>query len=255
MIRATLTFIVASLGCCFFALLLLATGLFGSRLGLVAWCGRSWSGLILWAAGLRLTVEGMDQLEDGKTYFYVGNHQSALDIPILLWATHGRLRFLAKESLFRIPFFGSALKSYGHIPIRRSSARSAIVTLEKMIGEPDGKAMSVLAFPEGTRSGDGRLLPFRRGTMKICQRSGLAIVPFSINGSIAIHKRRVFRVRPGHVRLRFMKPLPSDEIAPLDPSELQELLRSQIAAQVESINGEGGAERVTAASSQDASCG
>lgn len=249
MIRWLFTLLAASLPFPLVAVTVLTTGLFGTRIGILSICGRTWARLILLAAGLRLNITGLDHLEAGKSYFFVGNHQSALDIPILLVATRGRVRFLAKESLFNIPLFGRAIRSCGHVPIRRSSARSVLVTLDETLGKFKPESISLAAFPEGTRSVDGRLLPFRRGTMKIGQRTGLAFVPFTIDGSIAVHKRGIRRVRPGQVRLRFMEPVPPDEVASLDPTALQERLRSMISANLSPSNERGEMESNAVATS------
>lgn len=196
---------------------------------LATWGSYLWSYSVLTAAGVRLTVEGTEQRPQGTSCFFVGNHQSALDIPILIVALRGRVRFLAKDSLFRIPIFGWALSRYEHVPIQRSRPRATLRRLAAMIDRIRRHPMSLVVFPEGTRSPDGRLLPFRMGAMKICQRAGLGVVPFSIDGSLAVHQRARFRVRPGSVRLVFAPPIPAGEVTAMTAGELHDRVREAMA--------------------------
>jgi len=156
---------------------------------LFAFWSRLWSRVILTLAGVRLTVQGRDHIADGEPSFFVGNHPSALDIPILFTALDGNIRFMAKKSLFRIPLFGYVLKRYGFIPIDREHPRAALLACEGMVEQLKRDPISFAVFPEGTRSPDGRLLPFRKGALRICLQSGLRVVPFSIDGSHRVYNR------------------------------------------------------------------
>ena len=188
--------------------------------GLNAWVMHVWARGTLRSAGVKVIVEGAERVPDTMACFFVGNHQSALDIPILLLARRGRAQFLAKESLFRIPIFGWSILRAGHLPISRSRPRITLERLEKMLKQVREHPLSLAVFPEGTRSPDGQLLPFRRGTMKICQRAGLSIVPFAISGSLGVHKRGSYRINPGTVRIRFSDPIPPDELSVLSIDRL-----------------------------------
>ena len=190
---------------------------------------RRWSRALLSAAGVRLRCEGTEHVADGVPAFFVGNHQSALDIPILAAALRGRVRFLAKKALFEIPVFGWILRVYGHAEIDRSNARAALKSLNEIYARIQKRPSSFALFPEGTRSTDGRMLPFRRGALKICQRGGLPVVPFAIDGSVSVLKRGEYRVRGGVVRLVFCPPIPAAEVAALSQDELTERVRSAIA--------------------------
>ena len=230
MLRALVTFFVTT----FLAIVLgtsimLASLVYPARWPMT-WGSYLWSRVILATAGVRLTVEGLEQLIEGTSCFFAGNHQSALDIPILVTALRGRVRFLAKASLFRIPVFGWAISRCEHIPIHRSRPRATIRRLTGMIDRLRRRPMSFVVFPEGTRSPDGRLLPFRMGAMKICQRAGLSVVPFSIDGSFTVHERARFRIRPGPVRLVFAKPIPAGEVTAMTAAELHERVRQAIAS-------------------------
>jgi 1-acyl-sn-glycerol-3-phosphate acyltransferase len=191
-----------------------------------------WSRLVLFFAGVKLQVEGREAVSDGVPRFFMGNHQSALDIPIVVAALDGHVRLMAKDTLFRIPIFGWTLSRYGFAAIKRESARTTLSSLERMLQRLRREPISWAVFPEGTRSRDGRLLPFRRGTMKVGQRSGLPIVPFSIAGSMAVHHRDHFAAHPGPVRLVFGQPIPAEEVAMMSAAELQHRVVSTIAGQL-----------------------
>ncbi len=169
------------------------------------------------------------QIVDHSSTLLIGNHQSALDIPILVVALRGRVRFMAKSNLFHIPVFGWALWRYGYVPIHRTQPRRTRERLQRMFGELGRKPISFVLFPEGTRSSDGRLLPFRKGAMKICQRGGLPVVPFCIDGSVAVCPRNQLRVHPGPVRLTFFREIPVPEVASMSTAELHDRVRESIA--------------------------
>jgi len=200
---------------------------------IVAWAARTWAHSMLGISGARLTIEGAAGLDDGRPRFFVGNHQSALDIPIIVAALGGDVRFMAKKSLFYIPIFGWVLSRYGFVPVDRTNARKAHGKLEQMIERLRKSPISFAAFPEGTRSRDGSLQPFRKGTLKICQRSGLPVVPFSIEGTLVVHHRDAFfHAYPGPVRLKFGKPITAEEIAEMAPGELYDRVRMTVARQL-----------------------
>lgn len=182
---------------------------------------RCWGQVILWCAGVRLTVKGWEAASASVPAFFLGNHQSDLDIPILLAALRGNVRFLAKDSLFRVPLFGWVIRRYGFAPIYRGNVRKTLGALNKMLAVMKRRPISMTAFPEGTRSPDGRLLPFRRGTMKIVQQAGLPVVPFAIDGSICVHHAEsLLRVWPGKVTLTFAEPIPADAVVHMDQDQL-----------------------------------
>jgi 1-acyl-sn-glycerol-3-phosphate acyltransferase len=221
--------------------IILATPLFFAGLvypsrRFMAWVARVWARLMLAISGVRLTIEGTERLIPGQSYFFVGNHQSALDIPIIIYALRGDVRFLAKESLFHIPIFGWVLARYGFVPIDRSDARKSRLRLQSMVQRVRRSPISFAVFPEGTRSRDGRLLAFRKGALKICIRSGMPVVPFSIDGALYVHHRDdFFRAKPGPVRLVFGNPISSEEGALRSPTELHDHVRTVIAGQLGQI--------------------
>lgn len=211
--------------------ILLIAGAFGRSQRLFAFWALVWSRSILWLAGVRLTVSGVEPVT-GTPCFFVGNHLGALDIPVLFVALRGHVRFMAKDSLFRIPLFGWTLSRYGFVRIDRARPRVAFRALQRMLQNLQSHPISFAVFPEGTRSADGKLLPFRRGALKICRDSGLPIVPFSIEGTNAVYVRGRVRITPGPVRITFGTPIPADEVASLSAQELLERVRGEVERQL-----------------------
>ncbi|MEK6677042.1 MAG: lysophospholipid acyltransferase family protein [Planctomycetota bacterium] len=191
---------------------------------------RWWGRTLLWVCGVKLTVEGRHRIPDGIPHFFVGNHQSALDIPILFVALRGHVRFMAKEVLFKFPIFGWILSRYGFVPVDRGRARRAAIILHGMIEELQRNPISFVVFPEGTRTPDGSLQTFRLGAFNVCIRAGMSVVPFTIDGAWAVCPPRSLRIRPGPVRLVFGTPVPSEVVLAMTPSQLQDRVKGEVAA-------------------------
>ena len=217
-------------------------GFFGRSRRVMAWVARNWSRSALLFTGARITVEGRERLEAGRAYFLVGNHQSALDIPIVMLAMHGDVRFTAKESLFKTPIFGQVMRHYGYVPIDRSNARKALRALEAAVERMQDDPISFAVFPEGTRSTDGRLLPFRKGALKIAKLSGMPVVPFAIDGAWRVNNRMRKDIRPGPIRLVLHEPIPVEQLACMDSSQLHD----RIVGMITDTLGESPAEASTA---------
>ena len=211
MLRALWTFVVVVSLTVLFGIPSLTIGLFLPSRWCYDWCYHTWAKGIVAAAGVRLTVEGAEHLRHGENYFFVGNHQSAMDIPVLAVVIGGRMRFTAKRSLFRIPVLGWMMYRYGFVPIDRDNARKAKRSIDRMIERLKQRPVPFLAFPEGTRSVDGSVKPFKNGTMKVCQRAGMPIVCFAIAGTSDVHRRGVFKITPGRVQVSFAPPITPEE--------------------------------------------
>jgi len=165
---------------------------------------RGWAKGILASCLLRLEVEGAAGLPPRAVY--LANHQSLFDIPALLAALPGRVRFLAKASLFRIPIFGWSMRAAGFVPVDRGDRASAKSSFDAALARL-GEGVSILVFPEETRSLDGRLLPFRRGGYLLALKAGLPVVPVGVEGTFEVQSRRSFVIRPRPIRVRFGAPV------------------------------------------------
>ena len=169
------------------------------------WCARTWSWLILATTGVDVRVEGLDRLERGRTYVFVANHQSLYDIPVIFASLPFQLRIIAKDSLGAFPFLGAHLKRTGHLLVnRRSPDRAAVFAWANAL---TGRGLSLIVFPEGTRSHDGTVRLFKGGSFFPAMQAGLPVVPLSIVGSRHIMRKGELTARPGRVRLIVHAPL------------------------------------------------
>lgn len=156
---------------------------------------------------VKYEVDGMEKIKPDTNYVFMGNHQSYVDIFSMLALIDKNFVFMAKRELFKIPVFGFAIKHMGLVPIDRGESRESLKSLfeaAKMIQN----GYSVLLFPEGTRSDDGNMLPFKRGAFTLAARTGQDIVPFVIEGSGRVLKKNGFIINPFKtVRIRFLDPV------------------------------------------------
>lgn len=175
----------------------------GNALHLIA---RWWANSILWVSRVKVTVSGAEKLDPQQSYIYMANHQSNADIPLLLGRLPVQFRWLAKAELFRIPIFGRAMRGVGYISLDRSNRKSAFESLNRA-ARTIRNGTSVLIFPEGTRSRDGRILPFKKGGFVLAVDSGVPIVPIIIRGTQAIIPKGHFMIRPAPVTLEILAPV------------------------------------------------
>ena len=171
---------------------------------------RIWARGALAASGVRLRAEFEVPLAPGQRYVFVANHSSLFDIPVLLVAIPGQVRFLAKANLFHIPVFGWAMRLAGFVPVERGHRERARGSFTQALDRLD-RGLSILVFPEERRSLDGRLLPFKRGGMLLAAKSGLPIVPVGLDGTFEVQPMRSFLIRPRLVHVRFGRPQPPPE--------------------------------------------
>jgi 1-acyl-sn-glycerol-3-phosphate acyltransferase len=167
---------------------------------------RSWARIILRALGVRVEVGGSENVPPGPAV-YAANHGSALDIPILFGYLPVDFRIIHKRSLYLIPILGWALYLGGHIGIDRANAfrarRSLGAAAERIRG-----GTSVAVFPEGTRSPDARVRPFKRGSFVLAAEAGVPVVPVSLLGVKAVVPQGIRTLRPGTVHLRVHPAIP-----------------------------------------------
>lgn len=171
-------------------------------------CARAWSWLILATTGVEVTVQGLERIVPGKTYVFVANHQSIYDIPVLFWNIPFQLRIIAKESLGNFPMLGPHLKRTGHMLVDRSKPdRAGIFGWASRL---TSNGLSLIVFPEGTRSRDGRMSKFKGGSIMLAMQAGLPIVPISVVGSRHVMKKGELTTRPGHVTLIVHDPIETE---------------------------------------------
>lgn len=220
----------------FWISLALVIALVTRRRGPALWLARrAWApGQI--AIGLsRLTVVGRERLELGRPCFFVANHQSWLDIPVLFAAVPVPLHFVAKQELARVPFLGWYMAAMGMVFVDRSARRKALASVSAA-GELLAAGASLVSFPEGTRSAPGELGPFKSGGFAAVLESRgreVAVVPVGIVGAGRILPRGGFRVRPGRVEARFGDPIPIADLELADRAVLARRAEAAVAALLE----------------------
>ncbi len=178
-------------------------------------------------AGIRIVVEGREHLDPAQTYIFMSNHVSNLDPPVLVPLLPGRTSILVKKELFRVPLLGRAMRMASLVPVDRSNRDAAIASM--------GRAADVLktglhmtVYPEGTRSKDGQLLPFKKGPFHLAMDSGVPVVPVTMLGTQALMPKGKLRIAPGTVTIVFHAPIDPKKYQ--DRDALAEAVRASIAS-------------------------
>jgi len=190
---------------------------------------RRWARHLLRASGTRVVLENVEVIDAERPQILVANHTSWFDVLALVAWLPGRSRFVAKDDLKEIPFFGHALDACGHISIDRSDRGRALESLrlaERRIRE---ERPTLVLFPEGTRSDTGALRPFKKGAFVLALQTGVEVVPAAILGSRDVMPKGTFRIRTGRtIRVRFGDPIPVEGLDLEGRDELTERAREAV---------------------------
>jgi len=207
------------------ALIAIASGLFDRSGDTVLFLARFWSRLVLGAAGVKVVVNQAAPLDRGRPYIFMANHLSAADIWSLYVAIPVPVRMIAKKQLSKLPFVGWAMRVGRFIFIDRQNGTSARRSIEEAVRRIH-EGTSVLIFPEGTRSRDGKLGPFKKGGFHLAANSGADIVPVGIRGSREVIPKGSVLIRKGVVTIEIGAPIPAAGIPEADRPALQEHVRN-----------------------------
>jgi 1-acyl-sn-glycerol-3-phosphate acyltransferase len=217
-------------GCITLALfVLLVTG--GRRRVPLRMAARLWAPGLMLGAGAKLQVEGLQHVDFSQPYVFVANHQSIIDICALFRALPVPVRFVIKQELAKVPFIGWYARAMGMVFIERGHAREAATRLHGVVSIVRGGA-SLCAFPEGTRSRDGTVGPFKGGAFQVALQAGVPVVPIAISGSGAVLPASGFKVRPGTIHVRIGKPIPTAGLHAGDRHALSLQAHAAVAAMV-----------------------
>lgn len=191
-----------------------------------------WTGLkgvvfIVRLAGVRIRVVGRDRIPPCACLF-IANHTSAADAPAVVGAIPRRIAILLKESLFCFPIVGQAFRSAHFIPVDRSQRDSAVQSLEKAT-EALRNGQSFLIYPEGTRSPDGRLQPFKKGAAVMAIKAGVPVVPMACSNAHRIMEKRSLVIHPGEILVEFLPPVDAASYSLEQRDALNEALHAAIA--------------------------
>jgi len=237
MFRTILIYVGTIIATIIIAPIVVVVALF-SRTGNIAHrIARLWARSILFVSGIDVTVSGSPAIDPRLPYIFMANHQSNFDIPVLLAHLPVQFRWLAKAELFRIPVFGRAMCGCGYISIDRSDRDSAFQSLAKAAATIKN-GTSVLIFPEGTRSLDGTIKPFKKGPFVLTVDAGAPIVPVVIHGTWSIMPKSRRIIKPCRVTLDILPPVETSGYSRNTKDELMEKLRNLLCQHFEQMEGD-----------------
>ena len=159
------------------------------------------------AAGIRVRIEGLENIPRGESCIFLSNHVSNLDPPILLPAIPGMCSVFLKKSLMKIPLIGIAMRMAKYIPVSRGHSRVEAAQSVAIAGDALRSGMHIFIFPEGTRSPDGNLLPFKKGAFFLAADTNAPMVPIVITGTAQMMRKGSMKVYPGEAVVRFLPAL------------------------------------------------
>ena len=191
----------------FWATVSILGGVFRKSGDLQHFCMRRWSKDNLWLSRARVQIEGLDNVDPERPQLYVANHSGLHDILSLAAHLPIQFRWVAKKSLFNVPFMGWHMRRSGYIPIDRENPRDAAKSIIEAAAVIQG-GVNAIAFPEGTRSRTGELGKFHRGAFALALRAGVPLVPIAIEGSCRVIQPKSLQVNPGvMIRIKIEKPI------------------------------------------------
>ncbi|HKV42665.1 MAG TPA: lysophospholipid acyltransferase family protein [Blastocatellia bacterium] len=177
--------------------------------------------------GVTVEVTGVDKLDPDQTYVFTPNHQSLIEVPMLLTYLGRNTAYLAKKEVFRYPMFGFGIGLMGVIPVDRTNSQAALESARLATANLK-KGKSYVVYPEGTRSPDGRLLPFKKGAFMMAIAAGVPIVPVTVSGSASVMPKAKVEVIPGTIRITVHTPLGTEGFSKNNVSELIHQARERV---------------------------
>jgi 1-acyl-sn-glycerol-3-phosphate acyltransferase len=194
--------------------------------------GRFWCSAVKFSAGVTSSLHGAEKVVPGVSYIITPNHTSNVDILALVTELPTPYRWVVKNELLKIPFFGWGLASTGCVSINRANGKQAAQSLMES-GDKLKGGWSLLIYPEGTRSKDGRLQPFKKGAFRMAVETGTPILPVTVNGADKILPKKSLNLRPGHVTVTLGDPIPVEGLTDKDIPELMQRTREAVAANLD----------------------
>jgi 1-acyl-sn-glycerol-3-phosphate acyltransferase len=177
-------------------------------------------------------VAGAEKLETGRTYLYMANHVSIFDVPLLAGFIPGLVRGIEEKGHFRWPVYGQVIRSMGNIPIERRDVFASMRSMRKAVKRLS-RAQSIAVMPEGTRTTDGKLRPFKRLPFQMAKEAGIDLVPIGLSGLFGLKNKLSWLVKPVRVKIAFGQIVPARDVRSMPVDELRDLVRGRILALVE----------------------
>ena len=168
---------------------------------------RCWSKILIFFSGVKIKIIGLENLKKNKNYIFASNHESNFDIPLIFSSINLHLVSIAKKELKKIPIFGWAMKSGQHIFIDRFNQIEALKSLKLAKNSIIKNPRSIIIFPEGTRSFDGKIKQFKKGGLSIAFDIEMDVVPIAVCGTRNVLKRGSIFIKPCPIQLRIGKPV------------------------------------------------
>jgi len=210
-----------------FILICLLTGLREPLMAVGLWSAR----FSLRVLGIKAEVSGLERLDPHTPYVYMPNHGSFIDGPLIMTLIPGKARVIVKESILKVPIAGTAMRHVGFVPVDRKGAERGKKSIARAAALMKERGYSFLVFPEGTRSRDGRLGPFRRGGFFLALERGAPIVPITITGTRELMPKGQWYARRGKVQVAFHEPAPVVGYTPETMSCLIDKVRRAISGE------------------------
>ena len=211
----------------FFGTCVIVIALFSKKGNVAHLVARIWGRSILFVSRVHVNITGLEHIPAGRSCILMANHQSNFDIPVLLGRLPVQFRWLAKEELFRIPIFGRGMRGCGYISIDRTNRKLAFKSL-KEAARKIREGASVMIFPEGTRSWDGKIRPFKKGGFVLSVDAGVPIVPIILYGTHSMMPKGRLMIRSQDVRMEILEPINTSEYTRKTKDELMEKVRTTI---------------------------
>jgi 1-acyl-sn-glycerol-3-phosphate acyltransferase len=248
MLRNLLCIVVAVVATAIFFPVTVVVALITLNPGATVWVARRlWSPILIMTGGAKVVVMGQENVDPNRPTIYVSNHQSTLDIPIHFVTVPVNFRYVAKHQLKYVPMIGWYLWMAGHIFVNRGRRDKAITSLNAA-AQKIRNGTSVFLYPEGTRSDDGSVLPFKKGPFALALKSRVPVVPITIEGSGTVMPKNSWNIKPGPVYVKIGKPIDTTGFAEDDREGLARAVRDVIIQQSLELGGKGGdPEKATAA--------
>lgn len=194
----------------------------------IAWVGKKWSKILLAVSGISYSVHGLDKLDPEQQYVFISNHESAFDILLVFAVLPYQLVFMSKTELRKIPFMGWAMVMGKHIFVDRKNHIAALNSIEEAKESLKKYPRSIMIFPEGTRSLDGNMKPFKKGGVILGIQANLSLVPMAICGTFEVVKKGSLFIEPKPIQLIIGSPIDTREYSYDDRNRVTEILRKQV---------------------------
>jgi 1-acyl-sn-glycerol-3-phosphate acyltransferase len=177
--------------------------------------------------GVRVEVSGIERLDPNQTYIFTPNHQSLIEVPLFVTYLGRNPAYLGKKEIFKYPVFGYGIRLIGVVPVDRSNSPSAVESA-RLATENLRHGKSYVVYPEGTRSRDGHLLPFKKGAFMMAIDAGVPVVPVTVSGATKIMPKAQIKVFPSTVRITIHEPISTAGYSKQNVVELMERTKAKI---------------------------